>query len=61
MAKPTDLRCNPNWAYCFLLKKERLYPGSPFRMSGEFMESQITFDPTTALWCKERVNFDSLI
>jgi uncharacterized protein len=41
MAKPTGARCNCACDYCFFLKKERLYPGSDFRMSGEVMESYI--------------------
>jgi len=41
MAKPTGARCNCACDYCFYLEKERLYPGSDFRMSGEVMESYI--------------------
>jgi serine-type anaerobic sulfatase-maturating enzyme len=41
MAKPTGARCNCACDYCFFLKKERLYPGSDFRMSDEVMESYI--------------------
>ena len=41
MAKPTGSICNLNCAYCFFLKKERLYPGSRFRMSEEVHESYI--------------------
>lgn len=41
MAKPTGAKCNLNCEYCFFLKKERLYPGSSFRMSDETMESYI--------------------
>jgi uncharacterized protein len=41
MAKPTGARCNLNCAYCFFLKKDRLYPGSMFRMSDETMERYI--------------------
>ena len=41
MAKPTGSRCNLACAYCFFLKKERLYPGSEFRMSDEVMEAYI--------------------
>jgi uncharacterized protein len=41
MAKPTGSRCNLACAYCFFLKKERLYPGSEFRMSDGVMESYI--------------------
>ena len=39
MAKPTGARCNCACDYCFFLKKERLYPGSAFRMPDEVMES----------------------
>jgi len=39
MAKPTGARCNCACDYCFFLKKDRLYPGSDFRMSDEVMES----------------------
>ena len=35
MAKPTGSACNLNCDYCFFLKKERLSPGSSFRMSPE--------------------------
>src|SRR5271157_113364 len=41
MAKPTGARCNLNCAYCFFLKKDRLYPGDRFRMSDELMERYI--------------------
>jgi uncharacterized protein len=41
MAKPTGSACNLNCAYCFFLKKERLYPGSSFRMSDEVHETYI--------------------
>ncbi|MEZ4599613.1 MAG: anaerobic sulfatase maturase [Syntrophotaleaceae bacterium] len=41
MAKPTGSRCNLSCAYCFFLKKDRLYPGSDFRMSDETMERYI--------------------
>ncbi|NTV80956.1 MAG: anaerobic sulfatase maturase [Candidatus Aminicenantes bacterium] len=41
MAKPTGARCNCACDYCFFLKKERLYPGSSFRMSDEVMESYV--------------------
>jgi len=41
MAKPTGARCNLDCAYCFFLKKERLYPGSNFRMTDEVMEQFI--------------------
>jgi len=38
MAKPTGARCNLDCAYCFFLKKERLYPGGTFRMSDEVLD-----------------------
>jgi uncharacterized protein len=41
MAKPTGARCNLDCAYCFFLKKDRLYPGSTFRMSDKVMERYI--------------------
>ena len=41
MAKPTGARCNLRCDYCFFLEKERLYPGSDFRMSDEVMEAYI--------------------
>ncbi len=41
MAKPTGSACNLNCAYCFFLKKERLYPGTSFRMSDEVHEAYI--------------------
>jgi uncharacterized protein len=41
MAKPTGSSCNLNCSYCFFLKKDRLYPGSTFRMSGEVQEAYI--------------------
>lgn len=41
MAKPTGAQCNCRCDYCFYLSKERLYPGSSFRMSDPVMESYI--------------------
>jgi uncharacterized protein len=41
MAKPTGARCNLACDYCFFLKKDRLYPGSDFRMSDETMQSYV--------------------
>ncbi|MBN2409160.1 MAG: anaerobic sulfatase maturase [Candidatus Aminicenantes bacterium] len=41
MAKPTGSACNLNCEYCYFLKKERLYPGSHFRMSDEVHEVYI--------------------
>ena len=37
LAKPTGAICNLNCSYCFFLNKERLYPGSHFRMSDEVL------------------------
>jgi len=42
MAKPAGATCNLNCAYCFFLEKERLYPGSGFRMSAEVLETYIS-------------------
>jgi len=41
MAKPTGATCNLNCDYCFFLDKEKLYPGSNFRMSDNMHESYI--------------------
>jgi len=41
MAKPTGSACNLNCEYCFFLKKEKLYPGSHFRMSDEVHEAYL--------------------
>jgi uncharacterized protein len=41
IAKPTGARCNCRCDYCFYLEKERLYPGSSFRMSDQVMETYI--------------------
>jgi uncharacterized protein len=41
MAKPTGSACNLNCDYCFFLKKERLYPGSNFRMADDVHEAYI--------------------
>lgn len=41
LAKPTGSVCNLNCSYCFYLSKERLYPGSSFRMSDEVLEKYI--------------------
>ena len=41
MAKPTGSACNLHCDYCFFLKKERLYPGSNFRMADEVHEAYI--------------------
>ena len=42
MAKPTGSACNLDCDYCFFLQKERLYPGSSFRMTDEVLESYIS-------------------
>jgi len=41
MAKPTGSVCNLHCDYCFFLKKEKMYPGSDFRMSDEVHEAYI--------------------
>jgi uncharacterized protein len=41
LAKPTGAVCNLHCSYCFFLNKERLYPGSRFRMSDEILETYI--------------------
>ncbi len=41
MAKPTGSACNLDCSYCFFLKKERLYPGSNFRMADDVHEAYI--------------------
>ncbi|MGO9394559.1 MAG: anaerobic sulfatase maturase, partial [Desulfobaccales bacterium] len=41
LAKPTGATCNLHCSYCFFLNKERLYPGSHFRMSDEVLETYI--------------------
>ena len=41
LAKPTGAVCNLNCAYCFFLTKEKLYPGSRFRMTDELLEKYI--------------------
>lgn len=41
LAKPTGAVCNLDCTYCFYLSKEALYPGSPFRMSDEVLESYV--------------------
>jgi uncharacterized protein len=42
LAKPTGAACNLNCAYCFFLEKEKLYPGSRFRMSEAVLEAYIS-------------------
>jgi uncharacterized protein len=41
LAKPTGAVCNLQCSYCFFLNKERLYPGSRFRMSDEVLDTYI--------------------
>lgn len=41
LAKPTGSLCNLNCEYCFFLSKERLYPGSSFRMTDGLLEEYI--------------------
>jgi len=41
LAKPTGAICNLNCSYCFFLAKQRLYPGSHFRMTDEVLESYL--------------------
>lgn len=39
LAKPTGAICNLDCSYCFYLSKERLYPGSSFRMPDDVLEA----------------------
>jgi uncharacterized protein len=39
MIKPRGPICNLDCAYCYYLSKEKLYPGSDFRMNDEILES----------------------
>ena len=41
MTKPTGAVCNLDCKYCFFLSKEKLYPGSRFRMTDEVLETYI--------------------
>ena len=41
LAKPKGAVCNLDCAYCFYLSKEKLYPGSRFRMTDEMLETYI--------------------
>jgi uncharacterized protein len=41
LAKPTGAVCNLDCAYYFFLSKERLYPGSSFRMADDLLETYI--------------------
>ena len=41
LAKPTGAICNLDCQYCFFLTKEKLYPGSKFRMADDLLEIYI--------------------
>lgn len=41
LAKPTGAQCNLACRYCYFLSKERLYPGSRFRMDDATLEAYI--------------------
>lgn len=41
LVKPTGSVCNLGCKYCFFLSKEKLYPGSHFRMTDEMLEAYI--------------------
>jgi uncharacterized protein len=41
LAKPSGAICNLDCTYCFFLSKEDLYPGSPFRMDHDLLESYL--------------------
>jgi uncharacterized protein len=41
MTKPRGAICNLDCTYCYFLSKERLYPNSDFRMTGELLESYV--------------------
>jgi len=41
MAKPTGAVCDLDCAYCFVLSKEMLYPGSRFRMADELLDAYL--------------------
>ena len=42
LAKPAGAACNLDCAYCFFLSKEKLYPGSRFRMSRQVLETYLS-------------------
>ncbi len=41
LAKPTGAVCNLDCRYCFYLSREKLYPGSRFRMADDLLETYI--------------------
>lgn len=41
LTKPTGAICNLDCSYCFFLDKEKLYPGSQFRMTDAVLETYI--------------------
>jgi uncharacterized protein len=41
LAKPTGAVCNLDCTYCFFLSKDKLYPGSGFRMAGDMLETYL--------------------
>ncbi|MEM7531836.1 MAG: anaerobic sulfatase maturase [Chloroflexota bacterium] len=41
MLKPSGSICNLDCKYCYFLSKERMYPGSRFRMADDLLESYI--------------------
>ncbi|HWQ11365.1 MAG TPA: anaerobic sulfatase maturase [Roseiflexaceae bacterium] len=41
MTKPRGAICNLDCSYCYYLAKERLYPGSRFRMADELLEAYV--------------------
>jgi len=41
LAKPTGAICNLDCHYCYYLSKEKLYPGSRFRMSDDVLEEYL--------------------
>ena len=41
LAKPTGAVCNLDCMYCFYPSKERLYPGSRFRMADDLLETYV--------------------
>lgn len=41
LVKPAGAVCNLDCKYCFFLSKEKLYPGSHFRMTEEILQTYI--------------------